>query len=201
LLRPFPVSHGGKQPLTHVGTMSAMPQADAPPRSTIVIQRWNDSPKTAQLLAEVDAIFFEASNTKAFASEELRAAFRERWLGRYLEQHPQWAYLAVAPDGAVGGYLVGVLEEASGFDDFAAAALEFPAHLHVNLAPQHRSQGIGAALIEAFASDAALAGAKGMHVITSAEARNVRFYERAGFSPRARTTVNGRELVFLGRPL
>ena len=40
-----------------------------------------------------------------------------------------------------------------------------------------------------------------MHIVTSADARNVRFYTRAGFSERARTTVNGNELVFLGRSL
>jgi hypothetical protein len=56
-------------------------------------------------------------------------------------------------------------------------------------------------LIEAFAADAAQAGAKGMHVVTSADARNVRFYERVGFKLRATTTVNGSELVFLGRAL
>ena len=97
--------------------------------------------------------------------------------------YPQWAYLAMTPDGTVAGYLVGALDEASGFDDFAAAAEQFPAHLHVNLAPHFRNRGIGAELIEAFAADAARAGAKGMHVVTSADARNVRFYERVGFHP------------------
>ena len=78
---------------------------------------------------------------------------------------------------------------------------DYPAHLHVNLAPQFRNRGIGAMLIEAFAADAHRAGAKGMHVVTSADARNVRFYERVGFRERARTSVNGSELVFLGRSL
>ncbi len=81
------------------------------------------------------------------------------------------------------------------------AADDYPAHLHVNLAPQFRNRGIGAVLIEAFAADALRAGAKGMHVVTSADARNVRFYERVGFRERARTSVNGSELVFLGRSL
>jgi len=170
-------------------------------RSSPAVQRWADIDLSASLIEQLDAIFFEASNTKTFPSEEARAAFRERWLGRYLSQHPQWAYVAVAADGQVAGYLVGALNEASGFDDFAKAAREFPAHLHVNLAPAHRSRGIGAALIDAFAEDAARAGAKGMHIVTSADARNVRFYTRAGFSERARTTVNGSELVFLGRSL
>ena len=40
-----------------------------------------------------------------------------------------------------------------------------------------------------------------MHVVTGAGARNVGFYERAGFSILARTPIGGRELVLLGRQL
>lgn len=178
-----------------------MSKTKAHARSSVAVRRWTDIDRSASLVEQLDAIFFEASNTKAFASEETRAAFRERWFSRYLTQHPQWAFVALTADGSVAGYLVGALDEASGFDDFAEAAREFPAHLHVNLAPAYRSRGIGAALIDAFAADAARAGAKGMHIVTSADARNVRFYERAGFSERARTSVNGRGLVFLGRNL
>ena len=178
-----------------------MSKTKAHARSSVAVRRWTHVDLSASLLEQLDAIFFEASNTKTFASEEARAAFRERWFGRYLTQHPQWAFVALAADGSVAGYLVGALEEASGFDAFAEAAREFPAHLQVNLAPAYRSRGIGAALIDAFAADAARAGAKGMHIVTSADARNVRFYERAGFSERARTSVNGRDLVFLGRSL
>jgi GNAT superfamily N-acetyltransferase len=175
-----------------------------PPTNTtapVVIRRWPDVPHGKRLMAELDAIFFEASNTKSFASAAARAAFRERWFGRYLTQHPRCAYLAMAADGTVAGYLVGALHEGSGYDGFAAVAAAYPAHLHVNLAPVFRNLGIGAALIEAFAKDAKDAGVAGMHVVTSAGARNVRFYERVGFRERARTVVNGRELVFLGRRL
>lgn len=154
-----------------------------------------------RLLPQLDAIFFEASGTKSFADDAARAAFRERWFARYLSQYPQWAYVAIAGDGRVAGYLVGALAEGSAFDDFAVAAAEFPAHLHVNLAPEFRNRGIGADLIEAFAADVRRAGADGMHVVTSADARNVRFYERAGFRQRAHTSVNGRKLVLLGRSL
>jgi ribosomal protein S18 acetylase RimI-like enzyme len=170
-------------------------------RSAIAIRRWSDIAHGERLSGQLDAIFFEASGTKSFADENERAAFRERWLGRYLVQQPQWAYVAIAPDGTLAGYLVGAPDEGSGFDDFAAAAGEFPAHLHVNLAPQYRSQGIGGELIEACMADMAPTGVKGVHVVTSVDSRNVRFYERNGFRPRARTTVNGRELVFLGRRL
>jgi GNAT superfamily N-acetyltransferase len=71
----------------------------------------------------------------------------------------------------------------------------------VNLAPQFRSRGIGTRLIGAFAVDALRAGATGMHVVTSADSRNVRFYTRNGFAEVARAAVDGRELVFLGRRL
>ena len=178
-----------------------MSKTKAHARSSVAVRRWTEIDRSASLVEQLDAIFFEASNTKTFPSQDARAAFRERWFGRYLTQHPQWAFVALTADGSVAGYLVGALDEASGFDAFAEAAREFPAHLHVNLAPAYRSRGIGAALIDAFAADAARAGAKGMHIVTSADARNVRFYERAGFSERARTSVNGRDLVFLGRSL
>jgi ribosomal protein S18 acetylase RimI-like enzyme len=178
-----------------------MSETKAHARSSVAVRRWTDIAPSASLLEQLDAIFFEASNTKTFASEEARSAFRERWFGRYLNQFPQWAYLAVSADGQVAGYLVGAPDEASAVDAFADAAEEFPAHLHVNLAPGFRNRGIGRYLIDAFAADAARAGSKGMHVVTSADARNVRFYTRAGFGERARTTVNGSELVFLGRSL
>lgn len=172
-----------------------------PDAAVASVRRWAEVAHPERLIDQLDTIFFEASGTKSFASEDARAAFRERWLARYLVHYPQWAYLAMTPNGTVAGYLLGALDEATGFDDFAAAAVQFPAHLHVNLSPAFRNRGIGAALIEAFAADAARAGAKGVHVVTSADARNVRFYERVGFHPRARTTVNDRELVFLGRRL
>lgn len=168
--------------------------------ATTRIVRWNDLPRRERPHDAIDAIFFEASGTKSFADDETRRQFHDRWLGRYLRDYPQWSYLAMSGD-ALAGYLVGAVDEPTTFEDFFAAAQRFPAHLHVNLAPQFRSRGIGALLIEAFAADAARAGAPGVHVVTSSDARNVRFYRRAGFGPQATTLVNGHELVFLGRPL
>jgi ribosomal protein S18 acetylase RimI-like enzyme len=173
----------------------------------VAIRRWADVPGRERLIPAIDAIFFESSNTKIFADDAERVAFRERWLGRYLAQNPEWAYIAVAGDGGVAGYLVGSIgdpkrtEDMGSFQDFAPFTADYPAHLHVNLAPGFRKRGIGRDLIAAFATDAARAGAKGMHVVTGAGARNVGFYERAGFRIVARTLVGGHELVFLGRAL
>jgi GNAT superfamily N-acetyltransferase len=171
----------------------------------VAVRRWAEVTGKERLIPEIDTIFFESSGTKSFADDAERAAFRERWLGRYLKLEPQWAYLAIASDGSVVGYLVGSIGDpaqgAGSFHDFAPFTADYPAHLHVNLAAGFRNRGIGRDLIAAFAGDAARAGAHGMHVVTGAGARNVGFYERAAFRLLARTLAGGRELVFLGRKL
>jgi GNAT superfamily N-acetyltransferase len=162
------------------------------------------------LTAQIDAIFFEAS-TRSFPPGPERDAFRERWLGRYLKGGTDALFLAMQGDVTVAGYLVGAIENPALQDrfadigyfrsEFADMCRQFPAHLHINLAPAFRSQGIGAGLIEAFAKYAAGHGAAGMHIVTGAGMRNIRFYERCGFTQRGAAVFNGREVVFLGRTL
>lgn len=173
----------------------------------IAIVRYLDVARTSELDAAIDAIFFEASNTKSFESEATRTAFRERWLGRYLRVDPQFAYLAITTAGDVVGYLVGAIEDpaSSKVQDTAITAFRdvtqrYPAHLHVNIAPDHRGSGIGGRLIDAFIADARRAGASGVHVITSAASPNVRFYNRNGFCEVARGGPAG-ALVCLARAL
>ena len=180
-----------------------------PPDTTIrALPDGRMSPDTG---AQVDAIFFEASGRHGFAAPEERAAFRERWLGRYLRGGSDVVLLAEDRDGAVAGYLVGALEDPAGQDRFAdigyfrgafrALCRRYPAHLHINLAPACRNRGIGAQLIAAFAARAVEAGAPGMHVVTARSARSVRFYARCGFVELAVAPLNGRQVVFLGKPL
>jgi len=181
-----------------------------PAGKDVLIRRWTETADKERWVSALDHIFFEASATKTFAGTAERAAFRERWLGRYLTYAPGWAYLAIDPEGVLAGYLVGNVEDKakamrlSDIDAFEGAgelAARYPAHLHVNLAPQYRNRGIGAQLITTFAADAAHAGAHGMHVITAAGARNIGFYARNGFHELARTGRNDREIVLLGREL
>jgi len=164
---------------------------------------------TRELLAQLDAIFFEAS-ARGFGSGSERDAFRERWLGRYLTGGTDVALVALERETVVG-YLVGALEDPARQErfadiayfrtDFSALTSRYPAHLHINLAPAYRSRGIGVRLIEAFAERAAAAGAPGMHVVTGRGVRNLRFYARCGFAERGTTTWNGCEIVFLARDL
>jgi GNAT superfamily N-acetyltransferase len=176
----------------------------------IAICRLADVTGGGKAAAQMDAIFFAASAVPISSCPAARAAFRERWLGRYLAHYPGEIFLARGPDGHIVGYLAGCLadpareklfEDISYFADFAEFTREFPAHLHVNLKAAFRNCGIGAKLIETFAAHVAAAGVRGMHVVTGERARSVAFYRRCGFEPQAWTEWNGKRIVLLGRPL
>jgi GNAT superfamily N-acetyltransferase len=164
----------------------------------------------ASLMAQVDAIFLETSQRPP-PPGPAGDAFRDRWLGRYLEGGTDVVLLALAGGETVAGYLVGALEDPAGQErfsdipyfrtDFAHLTPRFPAHLHINLTQRFRSRGIGARLIERFADLGRAAGAPGMHVITGRGMRNVRFYERCGFAELGSAPRPGGDAVFLGRPL
>jgi GNAT superfamily N-acetyltransferase len=174
------------------------------------IVKWTDASPARRSGDALDAIFFEASGTKTFTSDEGRSAFRERWLGRYLRDYPEWVYLALDDKNGLAGYLLGCLDDPARtplfddigyFQEFRALTARFPAQLHVNLAPSARGAAIGVQLVEAFARDACTAGSPGMHAVTERGMRNVSFYERNRFHERGHVTWNGRDLVFLGRDL
>lgn len=176
---------------------------------SITLARYRDLSDSTQLAPQLDAIFFQSSNTKTFPNAAARGAFRERWLGRYLTSYPEWFYVALA-NGSIAGYLAGCLDDPARrplFDDialfktFAHLTAAYPAHLHVNLAPEHRSAGIGSLLIERFCEDARRAGAPGVHVMTGKFARNVSFYVRNGFREIAGTGEGASAVVFLARKL
>jgi GNAT superfamily N-acetyltransferase len=172
------------------------------------IVKWPEFAGNKGAATALDAIFFEASGTKTFASDEARAAFRERWLGRYLRLYSNWVYLVVDGNGGLQGYLLGCLDDPATtplfsdigyFQDFAPLTARFPAQLHVNIASAARGCGVGSQLVSAFVGDAAKAGCPGVHVVTGRDQRNVGFYERNGFLEQGHVMWNGRELVFLAR--
>ncbi|MFN3869343.1 MAG: GNAT family N-acetyltransferase [Hyphomicrobiaceae bacterium] len=160
----------------------------------------------------MDRIFFEASNTKTFASDDARRDFRTRWLGRYLDHRPDLFHVALTtpPDQRLAGYLAGALDDPARTDLYrdigyfpllGAETSRFPAHLHINLANEFRGRGIGSRLIERFVDDVAAAGLPGVHVVTGASSRNVGFYRRNGFVFEKRFDWHGSLLVLLGRSI
>jgi GNAT superfamily N-acetyltransferase len=174
----------------------------------VSIRRYLDVERDATLGNDMDAIFFEASSRKSFEDDVARSAFRERWLGRYLRDDPEFAYLAMTAADELVGYLVGVIEDPLSSGTFASISnvpafreltAHYPAHLHVNVRADCRGFGIGGRLIDAFVEDARRAGAPGVHVVTSAASDNVRFYNRNGFSEAGRSAPD--QLVVLARKL
>jgi len=158
----------------------------------------------------LDRIFFAASSVRNFPDAHARARFRARWLGRYLDSEVDHAFVALAPDGAVIGYVVGMLVDAAldgRFADiasvriFAAISSRYPAHLHINVDVAWRGRGVGAKLIAAFTNHARAAGVDGLHIVTGAGMRNVGFYMTNGFREVARADVDGKPLVMLGLDL
>ena len=161
---------------------------------------------------KIDEIFFEASSVQSFSSDQARIDFRWLWMGRYLIEEPEHAFVALE-DGdpeQLCGYLVGSLSDPapraefsslSYFQSFAAVTPQFPAHLHINIARDKRSQGIGERLIKRFVNHAQSYDSPGVHVVTGAGMRNVGFYQRLGFIERARVAKGGGYTVLLGRKL
>lgn len=161
------------------------------------------------LIGALDAIFYETAPL-APAQEPARAEFHDLWLGQYLRHEPELCWVALDSGGNVTGYLVGCWDNPVGsprfsrldyFDTFAEAVARYPAHLHINLTVAARGKGLGAQLVARFAAATEHQGLPGLHVVTGAGMRNLRFYERIGFRRIASTRRGGGEVVFLGHDL
>lgn len=202
--------------------------------SSVSIEPWHISaagPFLAADMRELDAIFFQSSGTQSFADEAARVAFRQRWLGRYLNDD-DLCFVARAVGDAQGkaasggstldggdrsagrspivGYVIGALADPardSRFDDIAYfqdlrhVTVRYPAHLHINCDAAWRSRGVGARLVAAFCDSARSKGAPGVHVVTGQGLRNTGFYARNGFVELAQALSNGKPVVFLARDL
>lgn len=146
------------------------------------------------------AIFWETAQQTEFTTRKEREGYEWRYFGYYLEGERSLCLVANADRGASGdrspapavlGYICGVADTRSHpelyrvaphigvFDDLY---IRYPAHLHINLTAASRGMGLGALLIRAFESRVHDAGAVGLHLVTSPDARNVSFYHRNGFT-------------------
>jgi GNAT superfamily N-acetyltransferase len=181
------------------------------PRAHCQSIRAPESSARASEVTGIETIFFASSNVQQFDDAAERAAFRERWIGRYLDHWPEHVFVASTPDARIVGYLAGCLADPATHPMFADIAYmpafadlsrSYPAHLHINLDPGWRSGGIGTRLIEAFCAHAT-GRVAGVHVVTGRTARNVGFYERNGFRllRTTRSPWGDAEIAFLARTL
>lgn len=180
------------------------------PANAVTIEPFAAIAGDASAMAALDEIFFATSLTKTFKDASARAAFRERWLGRYLTVYPECCFVAVSTSGVPLGYICGSLQDPSQdpvfadqshFAAFTALTARYPAQLHINLGDGVRGRGIGGRLIATYVDFATAAGAPGVHAISSRGARNLTFYAANGFPEVGSATMSGKELVFLGRKL
>jgi len=162
-----------------------------------------------EMARQMDDVFFTSAGPAHFADASERRDFHSTWLGSYREAFPSLCLIAVLDD-RVTGYLVGSLEppasEAGFKGQFHVSVFRdhwarFPAHLHINVAPEARSRRVGEKLVDDFAVRAGAAGCLGVHIVTGAAARNAGFYRKCGFSFEVRRQALERDLLFMGRPL
>ncbi len=158
---------------------------------------------------QIEDIFFLSSAGGGTLLGADREDFYRRWTGYYLDQRADLVLLAEA-DGAVIGYLMGCdrsAEAARLYDDlfyyraFEDCYEDYPAHLHVNVHPDHRGGRVGAGLVRRFEDVCQARGCAGVHLVTAAAARNRGFYERLGYQGISERRVEERDLVLLGRKI
>lgn len=164
--------------------------------------RLTDLPDPAAARSALRTIFFQSASRGDFADDGDRDRFFATWTGWYLDRAPGDVWFLTDGAGAIAGYLTGCRDSAAAdgpgrdipkYDIFADLFAAYPAHFHINMAPEHRGHGLGRRLIDAFAADCR----RGIHVVTGRGARNAAFYTRAGFTH----GVERGPLLFLGKAL
>ncbi|MGI9380622.1 MAG: GNAT family N-acetyltransferase [Methyloligellaceae bacterium] len=162
------------------------------------------------LRQQVHDIFFESSVRQDFESDADRIGFRNLWLDPYIQHYPHEIFIYEQPQGDVLGYLTGCSDSNAAAEIFSGPDFlrtidfvyeTYPAHLHINVRAECRNKGIGADLIEHYASHCRQLGLAGVHIVTARGARNTKFYNRLNFEQVHEFTTNGKTLVVLGRKL
>lgn len=157
----------------------------------------------------IQEIFWETSARSDFETPLERQEFLERYLLLYTRDYPEQVLVAVE-NNEVLGYILGVPDTKAASKILSANAhLElfeelyerYPAHLHINFRSKARGRGLGSLLIQAFEEHLRGQGVNGLHLITSATARNVGFYLKNGFAHKVEKLWNGRPILFLGKKL
>lgn len=163
----------------------------------------------SQELSEVIKIFFQTSSVHSFSSDENKELFIYRYFGYYQEHFSSLFSIAVADEVPVG-YICGsktsfsdndLLKLQPQIEFFEEECLDYPAHLHININPSFHGRGIGRKLLQEFTSNVDETGAKGLHIITTPKADNVKFYEACGFSFQKVKMINQTKLLFMGKTL
>lgn len=157
---------------------------------------------TERDINQIEDIFFESSAVKKFETIKAKNDFKQKYLTYYLENDPK-LFFAFREKEMILGYVCGcentLADETffkvhSYYKKFEDHCLKFPAHLHINIHVEARGKKIGEQLVHHFISHLS---AKGVHIITSRDARNRSFYERLGFT----NCYEKKDLLFMGKSI
>ncbi|MGZ3789969.1 MAG: GNAT family N-acetyltransferase [Bacteriovorax sp.] len=167
-----------------------------------------DSKELKEAERAIRDIFFLSSSLKEFSSPERKEAFFKRWCGDYFSLYPEQFYFMREEDKFLG-YLsscrdskkaIGILE-VPGYLVFADLFDEYACHFHINFHPDCRGRGLGSELVERMCDDLKKEKIAGVHLVTTPDAANVRFYQRLGFHFEVKREFNQMTLLFMGRIL
>jgi len=152
-------------------------------------------------LPQVSEIFFEASTKKDFKDQHEKDAFFWKYVGFYLINFPEYAWLAV-DEGKVLGYVLGmprsqdpdlyaIQPHLKAFEEHFTA---YPAHLHVNCHIDARGRGVGKKLVLKLMSQLKDQQVPGLHIMTGPTSDNKAFYQKLGFD----FEVERNSILFMG---
>ena len=137
------------------------------------------NPNIKRYLESVEGIFFQNSN-KTFVTEAEKNDFKIKWLSPYFEYLDLFFVKII--DDKVAGYINGSISTNDIPSEFKVHLSKYPAHLHINICDTYQGQGVGTDLVRHFLQRLNQLNIKGVHIITSANSRNVSFYQRNGFA-------------------
>jgi ribosomal protein S18 acetylase RimI-like enzyme len=159
-------------------------------------------------ISQIKDIFFSCSSVKNFRDENHQSSFFNKWCGDYLSKSPMHFYIALEEESVVG-YLSGSLDSIEALDNFIIPGPEvfkdcfekFPAHFHINCAPNHQGKGIGRKLVDHYVQQLSKTSINGVHLITSTDADNLGFYRALGFTSEVLRPFNSHELLLMGKEI
>ena len=129
-------------------------------------------------IQQIDQIFFQNSK-KIFHSDLEREEFKNKWLRQYIE-NPKLFFVKLI-DHHVAGYINGNFITGNLLDEFSPLLAKFPAHLHINVSENFQGKSLGKELLAYFFDQLIMSSILGVHIVTSPQSRNVKFYHENGF--------------------